>query len=255
MRFCYIPGGPFLKGDKFEEEDIPYNYWIGQYPVTNAHYNAFVEAGGYENKEYWSEQGWKRKIKESWVGPQHYAEPFFFANHPVVGVSWFEADAFVRWLNEQSITPKGLQFALPTASEWEKAARGGLQIPELPLAARLSMLPEGDDLIMTENPNAKRKFAWENDQPDDDLMNYSGTELGETVACGSFGRGASVYGVEELNGQVREWEETVLEEKPELEGMVEGLYLNRVLRGGAFHYFEDVCRCSYRRPLRRTRTP
>ena len=83
MPFCYVPKGPFLLGsteeDKgaYEDEqpqhelDLP-AYWISRYPITNAQYTQFVEAGGYGVEHYWSEaqeQGiWKEgKVYLEWA--------------------------------------------------------------------------------------------------------------------------------------------------------------------------------------------
>ena len=64
MRFCYVPEGPFIMGENKEEHqlDVPYDYWVGQSPITVAQYDAFIEAGGYkENRDWWSAAGWEWK--------------------------------------------------------------------------------------------------------------------------------------------------------------------------------------------------
>jgi formylglycine-generating enzyme required for sulfatase activity len=111
-----IPAGEFLMGsvvarDKdAEDNELPPHtvylpeFYIGQYPITNIQYQAFVQAAGHGAPRHW-EEGTIR-----W--PQY--------NHPVVGVSWHDAVAFCDWLSSEARQP----FRLPTDAEWEKAARG-----------------------------------------------------------------------------------------------------------------------------------
>jgi formylglycine-generating enzyme required for sulfatase activity len=93
-----------------EENELPPHtvylpeFYIGQYPITNIQYEAFVQAAGHGAPRHW-EEGTIR-----W--PQY--------NHPVVGVSWHDAVAFCDWLSSETRQP----FRLPTDAEWEKAARG-----------------------------------------------------------------------------------------------------------------------------------
>ena len=67
-------------------------------------------------------RGWRSR-------PYQYGEPYDLANHPVVGFMWYEMQAFIRWLNTVIDLPTGYQMQLPSEAEWEKAARGGLQVP------------------------------------------------------------------------------------------------------------------------------
>lgn len=117
-----VPKGPFLYGENNTRETIDHDYWIDRYPVTNEKYRAFILADGYANQAYWSAIGWKWKTTNSIAGPQYWDDPQWNeADHPVVGVSYYEAEAYATWAGKR----------LPTEGEWEKAARGedGRQYP------------------------------------------------------------------------------------------------------------------------------
>lgn len=89
-------------------------YWIDRTEVTNAAYDAFIEAGGYTTESYWSAEGW------AWLQAQNADQlpPNCADNsvddHPRVCVTWYEAEAYARWRGGR----------LPTEAEWEFAARG-----------------------------------------------------------------------------------------------------------------------------------
>jgi formylglycine-generating enzyme required for sulfatase activity len=114
-----VPEGKFVMGssDVYDEKpqhvlDIPYDYYMGRFPITNAQYAAYARAKGITHPV----SDWETKI-----------------DHPVVNVSWQDAMAYCDWLNElrKDEIPPGLVLRLPTEAEWEKAARGpeGLVYP------------------------------------------------------------------------------------------------------------------------------
>jgi iron(II)-dependent oxidoreductase len=119
-----VPAGPFEMGAPAEgfayDNERPRHvertpaFRIAHLPVSNASWIAFADAGGYERRELWSEQGW------AWLGEQRQAaHPSIEAGHPqapACHVSWFEASAFARAHDAR----------LPSEAEWEKAANGGL---------------------------------------------------------------------------------------------------------------------------------
>lgn len=249
MEFKTIGNGPFLMGNGKEEYKIPYDYKISRFPVTNAQYDAFVKAGGYNVKEYWTaaEKAGMWKIEEnkgtvkgpwddSWRDrPADFGEPFNLANHPVVGVSWYEALAFCLWLTDwlrrKGKLRKDEEIRLPSEPEWEKAARGA------------------DGLI----------YPW-GKEPDPDKANYNDTKIGTTSAVGCFPKGKSVYGVEEMSGNVWEWTRSLWGEdwqKPNFvypynsadgrENLDATVSVLRVLRGGAFNddYWDARCAVRY----------
>ena len=110
-----IPKGPFLFGVVKEHVDIPYDYYIAIYPVTNEEFNEFFLAGAYERSEYWSREGWLLLRKKKVNQPRYWTDPKWKkSDHPVVGISFYEAEAFAKWVGKR----------LPTALEWEKAGPG-----------------------------------------------------------------------------------------------------------------------------------
>lgn len=117
-----VPKGPFLYGVEKTRVTIDYDYWIDQYPVTNKKYRDFIQAGGYENQQCWSPEGWKWKVENNIVCPGYWDDSKWNKpDYPVVGVSYYEAEAYATWAGKR----------LPTEQEWEKAARGedGRQYP------------------------------------------------------------------------------------------------------------------------------
>lgn len=144
-----IPAGPFLYGDKKQPVELD-EFWIAKTPVTNAQYKAFVDATGHRAPSHWKE-GRPPPGKE---------------NHPVVNVSWHDAQAFCAWV--------GLR--LPSEYEWEKAARG----------------TDG------------RVYPW-GDEWQPGRCNSDEAGIGDTTPVDRFPKGASPYGVLDMAGNVGEW--------------------------------------------------
>ncbi len=179
-----VPAGPFLMGSSSADTQARDNeqpqhtltlpdYWIGKTEVTNAQFRPFVEGDGYTNRAYWTMAGWQWRQAENITQPSYWNDAKWNGpDYPVVGVSWFEAVAYCRWLSKQT----GIAFRLPSEAEWEKAARGT------------------DGLI----------WPWGNTW-DASLSNSSESGLQKTTPVGSYPDGASPYGALDMAGNVHEW--------------------------------------------------
>jgi formylglycine-generating enzyme required for sulfatase activity/tRNA A-37 threonylcarbamoyl transferase component Bud32 len=163
-----IPAGEFIMGEGSQQRTVYVEeFHIAKYPVTNARYAAFMEAGGYENPEYWSGEGWKWQEESNTTQPEYWhVGDLIQPHHPVVGVTCHEAEAYCRWA--------GLR--LPTEQEWEKAARG----------------TDG------------RAYPW-GDEWQEGRCNSQETFNGCTTPVNKYQDGASPYGVMDMVGNVWEW--------------------------------------------------
>ena len=154
-----IPAGDFLMGSpegEGDDEDPQHTvfldaFYIDRYEVTNAQYKLFMDATGHSAPKYWD-------------------DPRFNApDHPVVGVTWYDAQAYCQWAGKR----------LPTEAEWKKAARGGL---------------------------VGKKFPWGDTISHNDA-NYDGTGERDkweyTSPVGSFPPNG--YGLYDMAGNVWEW--------------------------------------------------
>lgn len=109
----YVPSG----GQTFSVDAFA----IAKYPVTNAQYGEFIAADGYKNRAWWTDAGWAQRDTDNWTQPRYWTYANFLgADHPVVGVSWYEAVAFCHWLSKTD----GDSVRLPTEQEWQRAAQG-----------------------------------------------------------------------------------------------------------------------------------
>jgi len=174
---------------------------LARHPVTNAVYARFIAAGGYDNARWWLEDGWAQRQRWGWTAPRYWGgrdwnEP----DHPVVGVSWYEALAYCRWLSAGT----GRAITLPTEQQWQRAA-------------------QGDD---------ERPFPWGQALPDATRCNWQ-RNVDETTPVDAYPAGASPYGVLDLSGNVWEWTLTGWESgnrRPEAGANGE----LRLLRGGSW---------------------
>ncbi|CAM2008043.1 SUMF1/EgtB/PvdO family nonheme iron enzyme [Acanthopleuribacter pedis] len=211
-------------GQENEQPPLPITikkpYWIGKYPLTNQEFAAFVADGGYQNQQWWLAEpegwDWLQSVAEgrfdAWFDEQVPADSFYKdhkewltpdtkpafwetanqppnmkRNHPVTGISFYEATAYCRWLQHQMLegsrppifqTDK-LVVRLPSEAQWEFVARGS----------------EG------------RRFPWaakQSDEPSPQHANFEGNH-GDTTPVGLFPLGKTPAGVFDMSGNTWEW--------------------------------------------------
>ncbi len=200
----------YLKKNQPQTFDVP-AFPIAKYPITNAQYAKFVEAGGYKQKRWWTDAGWAQREKDKWEVPRYWTDAKWNdAEYPVVGVSWYEAIAFSRWLSEAS----GESILLPTEQQWQRAAQG--------------------DKGLT--------YPWGNEF-DAARCNTRESNLGKTTPVTQYaGKGDSPFGVTDMSGNVWEW---CLTDYYSGDIELEGTDV-RVLRGGSWNRAQDSARAAYR---------
>lgn len=159
-------------------------YEITRTPITNDQYAAFIEATGHPAPDVDRETWLSYRLVHNYADTRSYAwsggnPPEGRNDHPVVLVSYADAQAYAAWLSAET----GRTWRLPSEAEWERAARG-------------------DD---------GRTFPWGNAW-DPELLNSDDEGPFETLPVGSFPQGASPHGLLDPAGQVYEW--TAAEQAP-----------------------------------------
>lgn len=128
MEFTHLPGGCYLMGAtaaalgaKPVHRVCVQGFWLARYETSNAQYQRCVAAGSCPEPEQ-RDSGINEHFRTG--NEDHYeamGEALTAGDHPVVGVSWVNAQTFAQWLSSQS----GEKFRLPTEAEWEYACRAG----------------------------------------------------------------------------------------------------------------------------------
>jgi formylglycine-generating enzyme required for sulfatase activity len=246
VAFVKVPAGPCFIGsavddkDAYDDErpqhevDLP-AFLISRYPITNAQYYAFVADGGYDSPQYWSREGWAWRTGMTKVDslsepaemrgqPLPLDSGLRIPTRPAVGLSWYEATAYCRWLTEKLKASGELdpfeQIRLPTEAEWEKAARG----------------------------TDRRRYPW-GDAWDSKYSNCLETGIGLVTAVGTFPQGSSPYGVEDMAGNVWEWTNSAVAHFPynPADGREDpGTDKPRVIRGGSWRSYPTQVRAASR---------
>ncbi len=204
-------------------------YRISKYPITNAQYAAFVEAGGYGQREWWTDAGWDARLRGltldytqgigvpteyPWTEPRFWHDELFNSpEQPVVGVSWYEALAFCRWLSAAT----GEAITLPTETQWQYAAQGD--------DGRL--YPWGSEWDCARCNNSVKPCQSDRTTP---VRQYEGV-------------GDSPFGAVDMAGNVWEW---CLSDFNDASNALDG-DRPRVIRGGGWFFFTRAdCRNNFR---------
>ncbi len=198
----FIEGGNFLIGNDIDNTSFPVrnvtvkDFYLGKYPVTQALWEAIMGNN-----------------------PSHFKRNEML---PVESVSWDDAQAFITKLNEKT----GLNYRLPSETEWEYAARGG------------KYHATG---FMYAGSNNLDEVGW-----------YNGNSGGETKLVGL--KRPNQLGLYDMSGNVWEWCEDDWHESYTDSIMPTGSLawidhprsIFRVMRGGSWHYDPEGCRSAYR---------
>jgi gamma-glutamyl hercynylcysteine S-oxide synthase len=245
-----IPAGPFTMGTSTEpwalDNERPAHavhvdaFAIDTVPVSNGAFLEFIEAGGYHEPRWWTEDGWRHRVREDLSAPQDWrrdpggrwwrtrfgvVEPVP-PQEPVCHVCHHEAEAYARWAGRR----------LPTEAEWEKAARFD------PATGR------------------SRRYPWGDEDPTPERANLGQRHL-QPAPVGSYPAGASPLGVRQLIGDVWEWTSSDFAGYPGFTAFPYREYSQvffgrdyKVLRGGSFGTDAAACRGTFRNwdyPIRR----
>jgi serine/threonine-protein kinase len=199
----YVPAGTFWMGSGEDDQDAKGDerprhqitlpaFWLDKTPVTNAQFARFIQATGYTAEGDWQNYDADKDT------------------HPVVAVTWADAQAYCRWAQKR----------LPTEAEWEYAARG----------------TDG------------RKYPWGNTW-DKSRANSNESGHKNATPVGAYPTGASPFGLLDMAGNVREWTSTLYKpfpyvatdgrEDPNASGP-------RVIRGGSWSNYPGFLRSAYR---------
>jgi len=225
-----IPAGEFEMGNNSVEamdNEKPLHrrsldtYWIDRYPVTCGQYRIFIQVGGYQNREFWSTLGWQWLQQNPVSKPLYWLDDPIFDDHPVCGVSWYEAEAYCNFVGKR----------LPTEAEWEKAAS------------------------WDEETQSKQTYPWGEELPNSNRCNCNDGERMQqgTTSVNTYSHGESAYGVRDLLGNVWEWTDSWFAGYSKFQhypyvGYSQSYFdhQHRVLKGGSWATRPWAMRCSFR---------
>lgn len=227
----FLMGSDSGKSDEAPSHSIViHQFWLSKNDVTNRQYGAFIEDGGYQNRLYWTDAGWMWRQNLQITAPAQWTESSFNGDmQPVVGVSWYEAFAFTKWLSLKT----GKPYRLPTEAEWERAACG---FPK-------RQFPWGNfwDGTLANFADRNKDFSWSDKSVD--------TGYKYTSPVGSYPKGATLEGLMDMAGNVWQWTQSVYRKYPYTEDVNDpSLKENRTTRGGGWGSESSSLRCTSRSP-------
>jgi len=196
-------------------------FLIARYCITNRDYQLFVDGGGYEDLSLWPQDIWPHMIDfqdlTGETGPRYWRNGRHdqrLADHPVVGVCYYEAAAYAQWAG----------YRLPTEAEWQMAASWRIR----------------------SSSNVLRRYHW-GDALDKNKCNIWISGVGHTVPVDQYADGAAPNGVMQLIGNVWEWTVSDFEITDDEGRPIIGDMLMKCIRGGAYDtYFPAQATSTFR---------
>ena len=263
--FVHIPAGKFTMGSDADDDNKPHvatiaaPFYMQRTLVTVDQYALFLEGGGSIGPDWWDKQGlaWSNgkfdsKVQDKnvreWLAkrpvdlrkePMDWQSQKRVGSRPVVGITWFEARAYARWLNQRMhahIIESGLapeyQVMLPTEVQWERAARA--------------------DSITTAD---SRRWPWGDDEKQAEQRANLSQKIGSPCAVGLYP--PNPIGLYDMVGNAWEWMDNLYQSKPaKMDGvkkdvdLISGETVDKsdtpTLRGGSWFNVPDNARCSCR---------
>ncbi|MFZ5912459.1 MAG: NACHT domain-containing protein, partial [Chloroflexota bacterium] len=230
-------------------------FYLARYPVTNLQYERFLrrenfeeeslwrdfpkydEKGNFMPGQTWGDTGWKwlqgalkeedYLIEDGVLLPRYWRDPRFGIarkSAPVVGISWYEANAYCRWLaahwqgepeagSLRALVPgrQGFTFRLPTEAEWVTAAGG----------------------------DRDNRFAWGLLEDEKEISRYANTDesgVNRTTPVWAYPQGESPLQVMDMSGNVWEWMANFYDKDQDYPSV----------RGGSWYYVRGDARVSVR---------
>lgn len=218
----YVQGGTVKMSDNYSVNLS--NYYIGKYEVTRGQFAMFVADVNYQTQDdkdgkgwvYDGRGNWTEKVGITWrhnvAGTGSQPE-----DHPVMRVSWEDAEAYCAWLSRKT----GQNYHLPSEAQWQFAAMGG---------------------------NSSRGYTYSGSNDVDSVAQYEDNNNKSTTSVGT--KKANELGIYDMSGNVWEWCRDVYDSYPSgtyTDRIYEGSSSDRVVRGSS--WYDGYYGCS---PARRT---